>query len=270
MSASPPTCTSACGRSSRTSATSWRNSTSKNPPKAIGACSRFCGFSAGTTEMKAARISLRALAVVIAIASNVLAQVMSAITNDYGPRPSGLGWAIVFVVVAVDYALCAIIAWRIVRNPLPGWLMVGASAFWAAGAWYPLTRGHAWIWPLMAGVTDLWAVGVGALVLCYPAGRIVARFDRVMVFAVLGAFLVRFAGILLFSSPTPAECGCVTNAYALLPSDGADYWLGLAWRIVGLALMLTVAVRLTMRWFLSTLPARRVAFVMPLALLIWC
>ncbi|MEO7018036.1 MAG: histidine kinase [Leifsonia sp.] len=220
--------------------------------------------------MRAARISLRALAVVVAIASNVLAQVMSAVTNNYGPRPSGLGWAVVFVMVGVVYALCAIIAWRIVRSPLPGWLMVGASAFWTAGAWYPLTRGLAWVWPLLAGVTDLWAVGVGALVLCYPAGRVVARFDRVMVFAVLGAFLVRFAGILLFSSRTPAECGCVTNAYALLPSDGADYWLGLAWRIVGLALMLTVAVRLTMRWFLSTLPARRVAFVMPLALLIWC
>ena len=34
--------------------------------------------------------------------------------------------------------------------------------------------------------------------------------------------------------------------------------------------MLTVAVRLTERWFTSTLPARRVAFVMPLALLLWC
>ncbi|MFF1878281.1 sensor histidine kinase [Leifsonia sp. NPDC058230] len=220
--------------------------------------------------MRAARIALRALAVVVAIASNVLAQVWSAVTDNYGPRPSGIGWAIIFIVVGIDYATCAIIAWRVVRSSFAGWLMVGASIFWAAGAWYPLTRDYGWLWPLLAGVTDLWAVLVGILVLCYPGGTLVARFDRVLVYAVLVAFLVRFAGILLFSSPSPAECGCAPNAYAVLPSDGADFWLGVAWRGAGLALLLIVAVRLTMRWFTSTLPARRVAFVMPLALLIWC
>ena len=56
----------------------------------------------------------------------------------------------------------------------------------------------------------------------------------------------------------------------MLPSPDADFWLGLGWRVVGLALLLTVAARLTGRWFTSTLPARRVAFVMPLALLLWC
>jgi signal transduction histidine kinase len=220
--------------------------------------------------MKAVRYTLRTLAVVIAVAANVVAQVLSAVTGDYGPRASGIGWAIIFIVVAVDYAVCAVIAWKIVRSPIPGWIMVGAASFWAAGAWYPLTRDYGWLWPLLAGVTDLWAVLVGILVLCYPSGRFVARFDRFMVVAVAVAFLVRFAGILLFSSPSPEECGCVQNAYAIAPSDGADFWLGVAWRGVGLALMLTVAVRLTMRWFQSTLPARRVAFVMPLALLIWC
>jgi signal transduction histidine kinase len=220
--------------------------------------------------VNAARIGVRALAVVIAVASNVTAQVVSAITGDYGPRPQGVGWAIVFIVVGVDYAVCAIIAWKIVRSPIPGWLMVGASLFWTAGAWYPVTRDNGWVWPLMEGVTDLWAPLVGILVLVYPTGRLVARFDRVLVVAVLCAFAVRFAGILLFSSPTPAECECATNAYAVLPSDGADFWLGVAWRAVGLGLMLTVAVRLIMRWFLSTLPARRVAFVMPLAILLWC
>jgi signal transduction histidine kinase len=220
--------------------------------------------------MRAARITLRALAVVVAVALNVLAQVLSALTNDYGPRPSGIGWALVFIVVGLDYAICAIIAWKIVRSPIAGWLMVGASIFWAAGAWYPLTRYDGWLWPPVAGVTDLWAVLVGVLVLCYPGGRLVARFDRVLVYAVLAAFLVRFAGILLFSSPPPADCGCAPNAYAVLPSEGADFWLGVGWRAAGLALLLTVAVRLTMRWFTSTLPARRVAFLMPLALLIWC
>ncbi|WP_431278063.1 sensor histidine kinase [Leifsonia poae] len=220
--------------------------------------------------MRAARITFRALAVVVAVALNVAAQVFSAVTDNYGPRPSGLGWALIFIVVGLDYAICAIIAWKVVRGPLAGWLMVGASIFWSAGAWYPLTRDNGWVWPIVAGVTDLWAVLVGILVLCYPGGRLVARFDRALVYAVLGAFLARFAGVLLFSSPSPAECGCAANAYAVLPSDGADFWFGVAWRIVGLALMLTVAVRLTMRWFTSTLPARRVAFVMPLALLIWC
>ncbi|GAB3573449.1 hypothetical protein GCM10027406_01930 [Leifsonia lichenia] len=220
--------------------------------------------------MRAARIWLRSLAVVAAVAANVIAQVASAVTGDYGPRPQGLGWAIVFVLVALVYAGCAIVAWKVVRSPIAGWLMVGASLFWAAGAWYPLVRDIGWLWPLLEGVTDLWAVLVGILVLSYPTGRIVSRFDRWLVLAVSVAFVIRFGGILLFSSPEPSECGCVANAYAVVASDGADFWLGVGWRLAGLALLLTVAVRLAMRWFQSTLPARRVAFVMPLALLLWC
>jgi signal transduction histidine kinase len=218
----------------------------------------------------AARLWLRALAVVAAIAANALAQVLSAAWEDYGPRPHGIGWALVFVVVALDYVVCAIIAWRAVRNPLPGWLMVAAALFWSAGAWYPLARGVGWLWPLLAGATDLWAVLVGVLVLSYPAGKILSAFDRTVVLVVSAAFLVRFAGILLFSSPAPSACGCVANSYAVLPSQDADYGLGFAWRIIGLGLMLTVVVRLAVRWFTSSLPARRVSFVMPLALLLWC
>jgi signal transduction histidine kinase len=216
------------------------------------------------------RVTARALAVTVAVASNVLAQVLSAMLDDYGPRPSGAGWAIVFVSVAIDYVVCAVVAWRLVRSPIPGWLMVGAALFWSAGAWYPLVRPWGWVWPWVEGVTDLWAVLVGVLVLCYPSGRLTARFDRAVVLAVTVAFVVRLAGILLFSSPSFAECGCAANPYAVMPSDAADYWLGLGWRLVGLALMLTVAARLIARWFTSSLPARRVAFVMPLAILLWC
>lgn len=220
--------------------------------------------------MGAGRLWLRAAAVTVTIAVNVLAQVLSAVTGDYGPRPQGLGWAVVFVAVALDYVVCAVIAWRAIRSPAPGWLMVGAAFFWAAGAWYPLTRDIGWLWPLVEGVTDLWAVLVGILVLTYPGGHLVSRFDRVVAYTLSGAFLVRFLGILLFSSPAPADCGCVANPYAILPSPDADYWLGVAWRIVGVVLLLTVAGRLAVRWVTSSLPARRVSFVMPLALLLWC
>lgn len=224
----------------------------------------------GGERAHGARLALRAFAVAVTIASNVLAQVMSAMTGDYGPRPAGLGWAVVFVAVALDYVVCAVIAWRIVRSPVPGWLMVGAALFWSAGAWYPLVRQWGWVWPWVDGVTDLWAVLVGILVLVYPTGRLVSRFDRALVLAVTVAFVIRLSGILLFSSPTPAECGCATNPYAVLPSPTADFWLGIGWRGVGLALLLIVAARLISRWFTSSLPARRVAFVMPLAILLWC
>ncbi len=213
---------------------------------------------------------VRALAVTVALASNVVAQALSAITGDYGPRPSGATWAVVFIAVAVDFCVSAIVAWRIVRSPVPGWLMVGAAFFWSAGAWYPLVRQWGWLWPWVEGVTDLWAVLVGILVLCYPTGRLVARFDRVIALTVTIAFIVRLAGILLFASPSPIECGCAANPYAVMPSADADYWLGIAWRLVGLGSMLVVAGRLAVRWVTSSLPARRVAFVMPLALILWC
>lgn len=216
-------------------------------------------------------LGLRAFAVALTLAVNVLAQVISATTGNYGPRPQSLGWAVVFVAVALDYLVCAVIAWRAVRSPLPGWLMVGAALFWAAGAWYPLARDIGWVWPLLEGATDLWAVLVGILVLSYPSGRLQPGFDRMVAVTVSVAFLVRFAGILLFSSPDPVACGCAPNPYAVLPSpDALDFWLGVAWRIAGLALMLGVAVRLAVRWFASSLPARRVSFVMPLALVLWC
>lgn len=219
--------------------------------------------------MNVARTWLRALAVTVTIASNVLAQVASGLTGNYGPRPQGLGWAIVFVAVAVVYVVCAVVAWRVVRSPAPGWLMIGAALFWSAGAWYPLARGIGWLWPLLMGVTDLWAIFVGAVVLCYPTGRF-SRFDRIVLLVGTGAIAVRFISTLLFTSPAPAACGCVQNSYALFPSDDADFWFGVAWRAVGLALMLTIAVRLAVRWFTSSLPARRVSFVMPLAIVLWC
>ncbi|WP_313546729.1 sensor histidine kinase [Leifsonia aquatica] len=219
--------------------------------------------------MNVARRWLRALAVTVTMASNVLAQVVSGLTGDYGPRPEGLGWAIVFVAVALVYVVCAVIAWRAVRSPVPGWLMVGAALFWSAGAWYPLARGIGWLWPLLMGVTDLWAIFVGALVLCYPTGRF-SQFDRVVLLVGSAAIAVRFIGTLLFTSPASSECGCVQNTYAVLPSSDADFWFGVAWRGIGLALMLTIAVRLAVRWFTSSLPARRVSFVMPLAIVLWC
>ncbi|MFJ3491378.1 sensor histidine kinase [Leifsonia aquatica] len=219
--------------------------------------------------MNVARRWLRALAVTVTIASNVLAQVVSGLTGNYGPRPEGLGWAIVFVAVAVVYVVCAVIAWRAVRSPVPGWLMIGAALFWSAGAWYPLARGIGWLWPLLMGVTDLWAIFVGALVLCYPTGRF-SQFDRVVLLVGNAAIAVRFIGTLLFTSPASSDCGCVQNTYAVLPSSDADFWFGVAWRGIGLALMLTIAVRLAVRWFTSSLPARRVSFVMPLAIVLWC
>lgn len=180
--------------------------------------------------MGVARPWLRTIAVVTALAANVLAQVLSAITGDYGPRPAGLGWGVVFIVVAVDYLAGAVIVWRTVSNPVPGWLMVGAALFWSAGAWYPLARGIGWLWPLLAGLTDLWAVLVGVLVLSYPSGVIRGRFDRAVVLITTVVFLARFVGILLFAAPDEAACGCVPNSFAVLPSASADYGLGIAWR----------------------------------------
>ena len=226
----------------------------------------------GQPEMNAARITVRALAVVVAVASNVAAQVVSAdhrrlraaaAGGRLGDRRSSWSGSTTRSARSSPGGSC--------RSPSPGWLMVGASFFWAAGAWYPVTRPDGWVWPLVEGVTDLWALLVGILVLVYPTGRLVSRFDRALVIAVLRrlrravrrhpAASRRRRGCSAIAPQTCTRC-----CRAPTPTSGS----GVAWRAVGLALMLTVAVRLTMRWFLSTLPARRVAFVMPLAMLLWC
>jgi signal transduction histidine kinase len=216
-----------------------------------------------------ARHWVRGIAVAVAVASNVGGQLAGLIIDDYGDRPHGVGWDTTFVVVGLVYAVCAPIAWRIVPRPSPGWLMVGASIFWSAGSWGPIVRSVGWVWPVVSGVTDLWAVLVGILALCYPSGRLVSRFDRWIVIAALGLFTVRFVGILLVYAPAASDCGCVPNFFAVFPNADVDRVLGAAWRVIGVSLIVTVAVRLAFRWFGSTLPARRVAFIMPVALLLW-
>ncbi|WP_426625073.1 hypothetical protein ACPPVW_03025 [Leifsonia sp. McL0607] len=54
----------------------------------------------------------------------------------------------------------------------------------------------------------------------------------------------------------------MANPYALVPSNDADFWLGVAWRVVGVLFLLTVAVRLAVRWTTSTpsRPSRRVRY----------
>lgn len=215
------------------------------------------------------RAWVRGIAVTIAIASNVGGQIAGLIHNDYGDRPNGVGWDVTFVVVGLVYAICAIIAWRIIPRPSPGWLMVGASLFWSAGSWGPIVQSIGWLWPIVSGVTDLWAVLVGILALCYPSGRLTARFDRVLVIAALALFTIRFVGILLIYAPAASDCGCSPNMFAVLPNADVDRALGAAWRVIGVSLIVIVAVRLVIRWIASTLPARRVAFVMPVALLLW-
>ena len=126
-------------------------------------------------------------------------------------------------------SVCAIIAWRIVRSPVPGWLMVGASLFWSAGAWYPLARHEGM--GLAAGRPGSPTCGrcswhPGALLPDRAAG--LALRPRPGDRGAWVAFLVRFVGILLFSSPTRHQCGCAANPYAVLPSADADFWLGLA------------------------------------------
>jgi signal transduction histidine kinase len=216
-----------------------------------------------------ARHWVRGIAVAIAIASNVGGQLAGLIVNDYDDRPHGVGWDVTFLLVGLVYAVCAIIAWRIVPRPSPGWLMVGASIFWSAGSWGPIAVRVGWVWPIVSGVTDLWAVLVGILALCYPSGRLVSRFDRWLVIAALGLFTIRFVGILLVYAPAAKDCGCVPNFFAVFPNADIDRALGAAWRVIGVSLIVIVAVRLAIRWFGSTLPARRVAFIMPVALLLW-
>jgi signal transduction histidine kinase len=215
------------------------------------------------------RVWLRATAVAVAVLSNVGGQVVSAITKDYADREHGIGWFITFIVVGLIYVGCGVVAWRIVPRPIVGWLMVGTSILWSSGSWYPIARGAGALWPLLSGVTDAWAITVGALLLCYPTGRIYSRVDWGILVAGIVLFAVRFFGLLLFSSPSEASCGCAPNVYASLPSAGIDYVMGTVWRIGGVSLIIVIAIRLTIRWFTSTLPARRAAFIMPLALIVW-
>ncbi|MEY2847576.1 MAG: hypothetical protein RI885_241 [Actinomycetota bacterium] len=206
--------------------------------------------------------------VALSIVSNILVKVINFSDGEYD-TPELSVRAIMNVALGLVYAVCALIAWQLLPTRLVGWLMAAVSVSWQAGSWLRTVGEVDWLWPIVAGLTNLWAILVGILVFCYPTGRVVRVFDRVIIGVALTLFAVRFALTILVTGRERDECTCSVNAFAVAEAPDLLQAVEYLWQLVGLGLIVLVAVRVIVRWFASSPPARRVAFVMPIALILW-
>lgn len=212
---------------------------------------------------------LRRTALVAGAFALVLLMEIAGYLASAPPARPELAYTVAHTLVGLIFAGCAGVAWRVSDAPLPGRLMLAVAVLWIPQTVYAVIGSYPWLWPVVHGVDLLWGVLAGILVLLYHSGRLVGALDAWIVRVAFAAAVLRFAASLLLDAAGPAGCACAPNPYALLPSAAAFTAVDIAFRLIGVGLVVVVAVRVIVRWLRATGPARTVAFVMPIALFAW-
>ncbi|NQX12038.1 sensor histidine kinase [Microbacteriaceae bacterium VKM Ac-2855] len=215
------------------------------------------------------RTILRRTVLVVATMALVLAMEIAGFVASAPAERPPLAYAVAHTMVGLVFAACAGIAWRVSDSPQPARLMLAVAALWIPQTVYAVIGVDGRLWPPVHGVDLLWGVLAGILVLLYHSGRLVGALDRWIVRLAVVAAVIRFAASLVLDRVGPDDCACAPNPYALLPAPGVFAAVDIGFRLVGVALVMVVAVRVIVRWLRATGPARTVAFVMPVALFAW-
>lgn len=214
------------------------------------------------------RIARRAAVIATVVAISLFMEVSGYLATPDALRPE-LSWTTVHAFVPLVFAACAGVAWAIGPNPVPARLMIVFVLFWIPQSFYPVIETLGWLWPILRGVDLGWAVVAGILVLVYPRGGLGDRFDRFIATTALVATVVNFFTVLALAGPDAVPCDCVPNPYRLAEAPTVFAIVDIGYRIVGVALAIAIAMRLLLRWVRGSVPARTVAFLMPVALLSW-
>jgi signal transduction histidine kinase len=171
-----------------------------------------------------------------------------AVVQQFGPLlwPYGLGpsWSVATAILylVVDLVWVAAMVATYLRDP--------AGPMWKLFLLYRLvtTLGVLWVfptsltWTLSQLVTGLGSVVFVHLVLAYPTGRLVDRYDRRIVAGAYAYLLVTRIGWVLVWRPTPGQVGFAPrNPFVVAPNEQLAWLFGPV-ALVGLAAILLVAV----------------------------
>ncbi|MBC7723855.1 MAG: hypothetical protein H7146_03775 [Burkholderiaceae bacterium] len=80
--------------------------------------------------------------------------------------------------------MCALVSWRPLPTRVVGRVMIAVSFVWPAGPWLRMLGDQGWAWPVVTGVSNLWAILVGVLVFWYPTGRASPLVESTVYFVV--------------------------------------------------------------------------------------
>lgn len=215
------------------------------------------------------RIARRTVAIVIAVALSLWMEVAGYFATPAAERPE-VSYTTLHAIVPLVFAACAGVAWRIGPTRAPARLMIAFVVLWIPQSIYFVIGGIDWLWPIVRGVDLWWAVIAGVIVLVYPKGFLADRVDRWIAGIAIVASAVNLLGVVLLATPDAVACGCVApNPYQVVDAPALFTAIDVGYRIVGVGLALVIAGRLLVRWVRASVPARTVAFLMPLALFAW-
>jgi signal transduction histidine kinase len=216
------------------------------------------------------RIIRRTIVITAVVALTLAMQISGFVAMPEELRPE-VSYVTLHTMVALVYAACAGVAWSLGPTPVPARMMVAFTVLWIPVTFFYVIEDIGWLWPLLYGVHLWWAAIPTLLPLVYPRGRLSSLADRWLVGIVIGISLAFFLGavLLLTEPPDPRLCDCAPNPYQIAEIPGLFTIIDNGYRIVGALIALVIAGRLLVGWVRGSIPARAVAFLMPVALVAW-
>jgi signal transduction histidine kinase len=215
------------------------------------------------------RIARRTAVITAVVALSLTMEIVGFQATPAAERDE-VSYTTLHAIVPLVFAACAGVAWQISPTRVPPRLMILFVVLWIPQSIYYVIGEWAWVWPFVRGVDLGWAVVAGILVLVYPKGLLSDGFDRWVAGIALVASIANLLTVMLFASPEVIECAaCAPNPYQLAEAPLLFGIVDIGYRIIGGLLALAIAGRLLVRWVRASVPARTVAFLMPLALFAW-
>ena len=214
------------------------------------------------------RIIRRSIVIAVVVAASLTMEISGYLATPEAMRRE-VSWTTLHAIVPLVFAASAGVAWAIGPSRLPARLMVAFPLVWIPLSFLRVIEDVAWLWPFVYGVHLWWAVLTGILVLLYPRGRLIDGVDRWIAGIALVTSVGYLLGALLLGQPSPAVCDCAPNPYLVADAPGVFAIIDVGYRLIGVLLAIVIAVRLLVRWVRGSVPARTVAFLMPIALIAW-
>jgi signal transduction histidine kinase len=165
-------------------------------------------------------------------------------------------WIVLELVIGAGFTGVGLFAWHRRPDNRVGALLV-ATGF----AWYLLVAGNTaepLPWTVGNFASNLFVATAIHLLLAFPSGRLGSTLDRALVGFAYAATTIGWLPAVVTLDPATFGCTDCPENLALIDGNRAfsDAWID-ALSVLGLALLLTVLVRLAQRWRAASAPLRR-------------